>query len=304
MDALSDILQTIHLRSSVYFRRDFSAPWGMRIDAGEFAQFHLIVRGQCFLQDQHHTKPLALSGGDIVVFPTGETHSLCDRPGRRLHPGRKVVESLQRGETIFKGDGPATTLVCGHFEFDRTLDHPFLRDLPSLIHLTDTDRRQLRWLETSTNIIIQEAGSANPGADVVVNRLTEVLFIQIVRAYMLQNEVSEGYLAALKDGQISEALRIIHSAPQISWTLENIARNIGMSRSAFARRFKQLVGLTPMDYLTRWRMEKARELLNNRKLSIIDIAEQVGYLSEAAFSRAFKRRFRQTPGALRRALQN
>ena len=157
------------------------------------------------------------------------------------------------------------------------------------------------WLEMVTDAIIHEAGGASPGAEVVVDRLGEVLFIQIVRAYMMKSRPPKGFLAALHDRQISEALTLIHTQPAQPWTLELLARHIGMSRSAFAARFRNLVGVTPMGYVTRWRMQKAREMLQRSRLPLIEISEQVGYTSEAAFSRVFKRVFKQNPGVVRRA---
>lgn len=303
MDALSDILKLIRLQSSVYFRKDFASPWGMEIGKSPFAQFHLVVRGHCFLQTKKMKKPLELYAGDIVVFPYGEPHWLADDPKNKKVPGINVVEAHQKNKELFKGDKISTTLICGHFEFDKEFDHPFLQALPKLIHITDTERRQLSWLETATNVIMQEADSDEPGSEVVVTRLAEILFIQILRVYMLQNKIPDGYLAALKDKQINNALKLIHSNPKNSWTLENIARNIGMSRSSFAARFKQLVGITPMSYVTNWRMNKARELIKNKHLPLIEIAENVGYSSDAAFNRAFKKQFKRNPGAMRRALQ-
>ncbi len=302
MDALSEILRTIKLRSNVYFRADFPAPWGMNIDHGPFAQFHMVVRGQCWLQMEGAKEPLRLSSGDIVVFPHGNAHWLADDPDHKRLPGQQIMQAIYNNEPVFEGNHVSTTLVCGHFEFDRDVDHPFLHALPEFIYLADSDRRELSWLETVTNVIIQETSSGKPGTDIVVERLAEVLFIQIVRAYMRQAQVTNGFLAALRDAQISNALHLIHKEPEKSWTLENIARSVGMSRSAFAARFKELVNMTTMDYITNWRMQKACELLENTRLPLIDIAERVGYTSEAAFNRAFKRRFKQNPGAMRRIL--
>jgi len=302
MDALSDILKLIRLRSSVYFRKDFASPWGMENDRSPFAQFHLVVRGHCFLHTKKMKEPLELYAGDIVVFPYGEPHWLADDPKNNKVPGISVVEAHQINKELFEGDKISTTLICGHFEFDKEFDHPFLHALPKLIHITDTERRQLSWLEIATNVIMQEAASDELGSEVVVMRLAEILFIQILRVYMMQNQIPYGYLAALKDKQISNALKLIHSDPKNSWTLENIARNIGMSRSSFAVRFKQLVGITPMSYVTNWRMNKARELIKNKHLPLIEIAENVGYSSEASFNRAFKKQFKRNPGAMRRSL--
>ena len=302
MDALSEVLRTIKLRGAVYFRRDFASPWGMDMDISPFAQFHMVVRGHCWLQIKGAKQPLELSSGDIVVFPHGHAHSLADDLAHPRLPGRQIMQAICNDEPVFKGKHVSTTLVCGHFEFDRNVDHPFLHALPEFIYLADSDHHELSWLETATNVIIQETSSGNPGADVVVERLAEVLFIRILRTYMQRAQVTGGFLAALRDAQICNALNLIHKKPEATWTLANIARTVGMSRSAFAARFKKLVSMTAMDYITNWRMQKACELLENTRLPLIDIAERVGYNSEAAFNRAFKRRLKQNPGAMRRIL--
>ncbi len=302
MDALSDILGMIRLRSSVYFRADFCSPWGMQVERGPFAQFHLVVRGNCWLQSEDMPEPILLSSGDIVVFPFGDSHWIAgDRRGRRL-PGRAVVEAIRRKELIFQKGRMSATLVCGHFEFDRDFRHPFIQSLPRFIHLPGTDQRRFSWLETVLQVMIQEAGADRPGAEAVALRLAEVLFIHILRSYMMRAEVNHGFFAALKDRRIHAAMKRMHSELQTDWTLERLAREVGMSRSSFAARFKQMVGMAPMEYLTTWRMHKARELLVERNLALIDIAERVGYRSEPAFIRAFKRCFGQNPGAMRREM--
>lgn len=302
MDALSQILQTIKLQSSVYFCADFPKPWGMEIPEGPLAQFHMVVRGHCWLQMEGAGEPIALSRGDIVVFPHGKAHWLADDPTHKRLPGKEVIEAIFNKKSAFHGKYVSTTLICGHFEFDRDIDHPFLQTLPEIIYLAESNLRELSWLETATKVMVQETGSGKPGTDVVVERLAEVLLIQILRTYMQQAEFTSGFLTALRDNKISSALSLIHDEPEVPWTLENIARAIGMSRSAFAARFKELVNMTPMDYITNWRMQKAKDLLKNARLPLIDIAERVGYTSEAAFNRAFKRRFKQNPGAMRRVL--
>jgi len=302
MDALSDILRSIRLSSSVYFRSDFASPWGMEMDRSPYAQFHIVVRGQCWLFTDTQETPLALSGGDIVIFPLGDAHWIADHPDHARLPGPQVLEAIRQHRAPF-GEGPtSTTLVCGHFELDRDLDHPFIQALPHLIYIRGRGQHQLTWLETATNVIIQETDSGRPGAEVVVNRLAEVLFIQALRTYMEQSNLTQGYFAALKDPFINQALRLIHAQPEAPWKLATLARRVGLSRSAFANRFKALVGLPVLRYLTDWRMYKARQLLQRTGLSQLDIAEQVGYSSEAAFNRAFKRKYSQTPGAIRKVL--
>lgn len=301
MDTLSEILRTINLSGTVYKRINLSSPWGIKFDSCIFALFHMVVSGQCWLNIKDTNKQIRISAGDIVVFPRGDAHSLYDNPDSKLVPGNEVVEAIQNNRPMFEGDEVDTIFVGGHFEFDRNVNHPLIDALPCFIHISDAERTELSWLETATNVIIQETDSGIPGSDVIVNRLAEVLFIQILRAYMLRNNFSNGFLAALRDRQINKALELIHATPDASWTVEKLGREIGMSRSAFSSRFKELVGLAPIEYTTNWRMQKAYEMLKDTKLPLSTIAKQIGYISEPAFSRAFKRQFKQNPGAMRRS---
>jgi AraC-like DNA-binding protein len=246
-------------------------------------------------------KQIRISAGDIVVFPRGDAHSLYDNPDSKLVSGNEVVEAIKNNRPMFEGDEVDTIFVGGHFEFDRNVNHPLIDALPRFIHISDAERSELSWLETATNVIIQETDSGIPGSDAVVNRLAEVLFIQILRAYMLRNNFSNGFLAALRDRQINKALELIHATPDASWTVEKLGREVAMSRSAFSSRFKELVGLAPMEYTTNWRMQKAYEMLKDTDLPLGAIAKEIGYISEPAFNRAFKRQFNQNPGALRRS---
>jgi len=300
MDALSDVLKNINLKSSVYFREDFASPWGMEMVESPFAQFHMVVNGKCWLTSPLLSEPKLLSGGDIVLFIYGDPHSLSDEVNSKKVPGQKVVEAHLAGKKIFKSEGNSTTLVCGHFELNRESGHPLINELPRFIQIFGNKSYELNWMELVTSVIIQETDSGKPGSDVVSEKLAEVLFIQILRNYLLKNHPAKGFLAALNDYKISNALSLIHKHPNGNWTLGKIARNIGMSRSAFAAKFKALVGLTPMEYITSWRMQVARKLLENKRFSMQYIAEEVGYTSEAAFSRAFKRLYAKNPGALRK----
>ncbi|MBI2296107.1 MAG: helix-turn-helix transcriptional regulator, partial [Betaproteobacteria bacterium] len=169
-----------------------------------------------------------------------------------------------------------------------------------LIHIRGTDSYDFAWLQTALNFMIHETKAARPGAEAVVNRLAEVLFIQMVRAYLEQSKAPPGMLAAIADKQIGAALQLMHQAPQHPWLLATLAQRVGVSRSAFAARFHQLVGQTPMQYLTFWRMQQARKLLTETRLGTAAIAERVGYQSEAAFSKAFKKIVGTGPGAFRR----
>lgn len=299
-DVLSDILRNVRFSSSVYFKKDFPAQWGMQVNKSNFAQFHIIVRGNCLLQIQGDENPKMLTGGDIVLFPHGKEHWIADNINSEKVDGQKIVEAHFNNRNIFKGDRITTTLVCGHFEFDKEFNHPFLQSLPEFIQISEKESESISWIENVTKVIINEAASLKPGSEIVTIRLAEVLFIQIIRSYILQNKNISGFLGALTDKQINKALGIMHSRSGDNFTLEDIAREVGMSRASFANKFRALVGSTPMNYTTIWRMNRAKQLLLNRHLSIIEVAEKVGYSSEAAFSRAFKRQFNANPGKVRR----
>ncbi len=293
MDILSDILSKIKLTSVVYFKSDFSGPWGMEIPEGPFAQFHIVTKGQCDLRTGD--KSIQLFAGDIVVFPLGTSHWLANNEHSKRIQGRDVVESILSGKSLFDGDKLSTTLVCGHFEFDKKLDHPFIKELPSIIHIDDTDMKQFSWLKSITGLVIEEAAKEQPGSNVIVNKLGEVLFVHTLRAYIEKNKASRGFIAAMQDERIARALKEIHALPRRDWKIEQLAQVAAMSRTSFANRFKLLTGETPFNYITQWRLLQAKELLNASSLSVREIAEQVGYQSEAAFNRVFKKRISQTP---------
>jgi len=293
MDVLSDILGKIKLSSAVYFKSDFSSPWGMDIPKGPFAQFHIVTEGECILNTR--TRKLQLFAGDIIVFPLGTSHWLADVESSDRKEGIEVVNAILNGKSLFDGDQIATTLVCGHFAFDKSIDHPFLSQLPDLIYIPNTEKQEHSWLESISNLVIQEAEKEQSGSNVIVNKLGEVLFVHALRAYIQKNKVKKGFFAALQDKRISKALKVIHNSPEKDWQVHTLAKTAGMSRTSFSNRFRELIEDTPMSYLTQWRILQAQELLKETEKPVGEIAEEVGYLSEAAFSRVFKKRVAQTP---------
>jgi len=301
MDVLSDILSKVKLTSVVYFKSDFSEPWGMEVPKGPFAQFHIVTKGQCILKTKN--KSIQLFAGDIVVFPLGTSHWIANNENSKRFTGQDVVQSILSGKSLFEGDKLSTTLVCGHFEFDKSLDHPFIKELPSIIHINDADLKQFSWLKSITDLVIEEAEKEQSGSGVIVNKLGEILFVYTLRAYIEKNKSSvNGFIAAIQDERISEVLKEIHSSPQQDWKIEQLAQIAAMSRTSFSSRFKILTGETPFKYITQWRLLIAKELLEESSLSVGEIAEQVGYQSEAAFNRVFKKRVYQTPLKFRQSI--
>ena len=293
MDTLSDVLSKIKLSSVIYFKSDFSKPWGMEIPKGPFAQFHIVTAGECVLKTKN--KLVHLYTGDIVIFPFGKSHWLANDEKSKRYNGREVVESIIAGTSVFEGDNLSTTLVCGHFKFDRSIDHPFIKELPSIICISNDDQRQFSWLKNIASLVIEEAEKEQSGSSIIVNKLGEVLFVHALRAYIKKNKSDKGFIAAMQDERISRALKEIHNSPHKRWKIEQLAQLAAMSRTSFANKFKELIGETPFNYITKWRLLRAKELLEESNLTVGEIAEQVGYQSEAAFNRVFKKRVLLTP---------
>lgn len=305
MDALTDVLKTIRLSANTYFCTDFKAPWGMEIEESQQGMFHIVVEGTCWLKLAKADDPIPLATGDIVALPTGGAHWISDTPDSQRQPGADVVENILNGSNPFqpkedKGHS-ANTLLCGSFSYDSSVDHPFLKDLPCFIHIKTSETPELNWLRSLVSVLANESRQSLPGSTVMVDRLTEVLFIQLMRANMKTSPNNTGYIAALADPQVGSALNLIHSETEAHWTVERLGEAVALSRTAFTEKFSKMVGMPPKTYLTHWRMQKAKAQLETSDTAMIHIAEAAGYSSEAAFSKAFKHRFNLPPGQVRRS---
>lgn len=303
MDALTDMMSSLHMQGGVYFRCELSAPWGMDIGTTPVAEFHVVTRGACWARVASNKDPVCVEAGDVVVFPHGHAHWLLDAPDGEALPAATLIGEgpvTGYGPVVFGGGGVRANILCGYFQFDRDMRSPLLNALPDFIHIRNTDATEFAWLQTTINFIGYETRAVRPGAEAVVNRLVEVLFAQIMRAFIAQTETPPGILGAVADPKIGLALNAMHQQPGYGWSLDALAQRAGMSRSAFAQRFHALAGQTPIHYLTECRMRKARELMLSTRMSMLAIAERVGYKSEASFSKAFKKCLGIGPGACRR----
>lgn len=307
MDVLDDILGTLDLKGALYFRTDFSPPWGITVPPLEqAARFHLVVHGQCWVRFANG-QSLSLSAGDIVLIPRGASHIISDAPDRDA-PDLETTLSLAG----YKGDGvlvlgqakesATTQLVCGHFTFRKQADHPLLRALPDHILTTNATRARNPWLDEALRLVAQRVFSDAQGSGATVTRLSEIVFIELIRSAVSENGPLQTVVAAFGDRQIGNALLNIHKWPERNWTVGNLAAEVGMSRSRFAERFQELVGIAPMTYLADWRLQKALALLDTSQSSVQQVASQIGYLSPAAFSRAFSSKFGYSPSDYRRSL--
>jgi len=296
-DLVSRTLEALRLRGTVYFEADFRPPWGMAIPSKELAAFHVVSAGECWLRVDG-VEPLHLGAGHLALLPRGDAHELVHEARGTARP---AAEALERQRSVAESAGPATTLVCGHFEYDRRALHPFFRSLPSIVHIAIGDEEQSSWLAAAARLAAAESSASQRGASAVVDRLAEALLLQTLRLYLDHASEPRGFFAAARDPRIGRALASIHETPGRDWTLAELARVAGLSRSAFSERFRVLVGDTPMRYLSSWRMLSARSLLEDRGLSTAEVASHVGYQSEFAFAKAFKRTFGIGPGESRRS---
>lgn len=312
MDVLSDLLTTVRLQSAVHFCPELSAPWGIKVlTQSDRATFYLISRGSCYLEMAELPAPVSLVGGDLVMLPHGSAHVLRDRLQTPAIPLAEVIKeccSTDPHKAVkHGGGGEMTALVSGHFKFENRMTNYFLLTLPPLIHIRVEDGYIVPWLDMTLKFLASESTSDIPGAQIVMTRLTDVLFIQILRAH-IASEAKQGsrcknkanMLRALVDPLMGKALQLIHQQPDHPWTVAKLAEQIGLSRTGFAVRFTKIAGIAPLDYVRKWRMLKASDLLYQGEKSIDEIAIQVGYESGAAFSKAFKRELGVSPGLYRK----
>ena len=305
-DALSQILTAIKMRGAVYFHTRFSAPFSIRVPPYQnVARFHMAMVGACWIRVDGAPDPIYLANGDLVVVPHGSSHILSDTsdgPALELDEVIKISGYNGKGAFVY-GGGEETDmcqLFCGHFEFDSDAFHPMLSSLPKLIHIPRSEDVNSAWLKSIIDFVSSEVRSSQAGADAIVYRLTEIIFIKAIRSFVDRAGEASGCLAAILDPHLSQALSAVHLDPSRSWTVESMAKEAGLSRTVFAERFTHLIGMAPLTYVTQWRMQAAKRQLAETRTALIEIAEAAGYQSAPAFARAFKRYFGFTPGSLRK----
>ncbi len=303
-DVLADMLDTLRLETLLYGRFELSAPWGIQFPNSHTSNFMGIIvvgRGGAQLELEGEA-PISLSAGDLALLPHGGAYALRYAEGTPLHPIAEAEcrRALTTGPIRLGGNGIRTSLVAGAFRFGTAHRTLLFEGLPRVIHVAADDVAAAPSLASTVQLLIAESASRSPGAAVIVSRLADILLVQALRAYIAGGKCKEHGLRALADPQIGKALSLIHEQPAAPWTVESLASAVGLSRSGFAARFHELVGEPPLEYLARWRMTKAAQLLRESQLSMTEVAERVGYQSEASFNRAFKRWEGIAPGAYRR----
>lgn len=300
MDVLTDVLRVLQLRTNTYFCTEFQGPLGMLIPKGEAGGFHAVIAGECWITLDNNTE-ICLSAGDIVAFPTGASHAIGsskidgNKEFHYLH-GQDVVNQVNAGDNPFSTGEKNITLLCGSFEYDSTIQHPFLKELPCFIHIRQEENSE-KWLHPFIEALASEIRDKKPGSAVVVNSLTEILFVQLMRVYIHQSKNNQlPYMSALIHPQIGTALSYIHQDINAVLTVEKLADIMAMSRTTFTDKFTKVVGIPPKRYIIELRMQKTRSQLRLGQATMITIVEDAGYHSEAAFSKAYKNFFGEAPG--------
>jgi len=303
-DVLTDVLSRLKLRGRVFCCSELTAPWSMALNRSDFAHFHVIEDGEAWLRLDGE-EAVRVEAGDLIIIPHGRGHVLSDAENTPAVPLNQLLKSrTSDGCHLMRygGGGARTLMTCGSFNFEASAGNPVLGILPAVIHIRGNEPGVRQWLDPTLKMLAWEARNPTSGSRTMIDRLTDIIFVQAVRAWANQRPAGQaGWLGALRDRQIGAALELIHGDPARNWTLSTLAGTVAMSRSSFAARFSALIGEPPLSYITRWRMYMAMDLLMTENLTVSEVSERVGYVSEAAFSKAFKRISGLSPGSYRRS---
>jgi AraC-like DNA-binding protein len=319
-DALSDVLKTVRLTGATFFDVLASAPWVAESPpqemilphilpgAGHLIAYHVVTEGRCFANIIGE-EPIAIEAGEVIVFTKGDPHVLSSSPGMRADPRPPGALDAAHASQLpflinYGGGGPATAkIVCGYLACDAKPFNPLLDNLPPVIRAGDPKGDDAGWLGQFIRLARIESAEKRAGGESVLAKLSELMFIEVVRRYLAVLPPEQaGWLAGLRDPFVGKALSLMHARPAQNWTIEELGKDAGLSRSVLAERFADLVGMPPMQYLTNWRMQIAARHLSNGNTTMATIAAEIGYGSEAAFSRAFKKTVGVPPSAWRRRL--
>jgi AraC-like DNA-binding protein len=333
MDVLSDVLRVVRLSGAVFFTADFSSPWAIESpipdmlasavmpEAECIVLFHILVDGECEVECKGHPRT-TMASGDVIVFPRGDQHTMRSHGANRPTPLTSIFSPREHDEPpqlSYGGGGQTSRFVCGYLNCDQRFS-PLVESLPTMMVVRSRDdysaieavdangsrstvvpQGSSNWLGTTLKFTVNEARAARPGNVAMLGRLTELMFVEILREYMQRLSTRQGgWFAAVNDPHVGKALRLLHANPVRDWTVDELAREVALSRSVLAQRFAELVGEAPMRYLANWRMQLAKQMMREGVHNIQEVAARVGYDSEAAFNRAFKRATGTPPAAWRK----
>jgi AraC-like DNA-binding protein len=317
MDALSEALHSVRMTGAIFFDAVCTAPWGFAVPAMERAApllspgterligYHLVAEGKAFVRLEGAAQ-VSLAAGDIAIFPHGDPHTVTNGAPTKLIDSGAAIGSFLAGDlSTFRigGGGETTRFVCGYFGCERHAARLFLNGLPAMIKISARGDGTGEWLESSIRHLLSETASGRPGRTALLSKMAEALFIETLRRYMERLPTEQiGWLAGARDPVVGTTLALLHRKPSHPWTVAELASEAGSSRAVVAKRFTQLLGEPPLTHLARWRLQLAARKLQTTRQAILQVASEVGYESEAAFNRAFKREFGLPPAQYRKTV--
>jgi AraC-like DNA-binding protein len=304
-DAVAEVGRSLRVRSTIYCRSRLRAPWGFGVRSGGVSAFHVVAAGECWLEADGADEPVRLTAGDLVVLMTGRCHRVRDDPGSEVKWLDDILAGTPKvdGRLRYGGSGVLTDLLCGGFVVEGAEASPVVRAMPPVLHVPAHDPAMNEWLSSFLALLNLELARPTAGGETVLASLADVLLAHAIRTYLASlSETDTARVGALRDSRIAKAIRLVLADPAHGWTVEELAAEVAMSRSAFASRFRKLAGEPPMRYVTACRLARAASYLAEDGLVLFDIARRTGYDSEASFTRAFSRTYGMAPGAYRRRL--
>jgi AraC-like DNA-binding protein len=295
-DVLADVLETMRFRSSIFFHSELSAPWGMRISSCGFPTIHIIFAGQCFVGSGEENLK-RINAGEIVMISKTSENWIADKPGRELVESSEAGRACQMGQPKFQHGVTTHRIMCGQVLYDKDTAHPILSALPEILHFDGLSAGDPIW--ATIDLIEAEIRRINRHTGPTVDRLTEILFIQLLDNSVRKGKLTGGFLGALRDRRIYQALALIHANPGHHWTLNELGEKVGMSRSTLVRHFQFSVGIAPMTYVGNWKLAIAYNQTKYTMVPLSQIAENLGFASVSTMNKAFRRNYDCTPAALR-----
>jgi AraC-like DNA-binding protein len=301
LNVLSDVLDTLRFRGSIFFRSTLASPWGMSLHETNSPRFHIALSGNCFIGiNEENVQAINLREMEIVMLPHGEMHWIADKPGRKLTPSSQAGEACELGAPLFQDGKITNKLICGLIDYDKESLHPILDSLPSSIHFSGIQHSDPIWMTVLLIDAQIEREQTNNAS--IVDRLTEVLFLQLLERRIHEEKELTGFFAALRNPRVHKALELIHANPQHPWSIDSLAERVNMSRATLNRQFKKTVSVPPMTYILNWRMIKAKHFIEYSSKSVDQISELVGFSTARTLTKSFQRHYGMTPSQLRRQL--
>ena len=297
MDVVADIFDTFRFKGTIFFHSQLAAPWGMSLERSNVPRFHVALDGNCYVGTGIN-EMVKLQHMEVVMLPNGGEHWIADQPGRKLVESVQAGKACELGTPLFQKGAITNRLMCGLVSFDQDMSHPIFESLPNIMHFPDNGVGLSAWATAA--LIDAEIQRTKSSAGPIIDRLTEVLLLQLLDEYSQSSKLETGFFAALRDVRLKRALDLIHKQPEANWSLDELGKKVGMSRATLNRHFQNTIGVAPNAYIRNWKMMKAYSLIKYSTDSLEAIGEQLGFSSARTFAKAFRRHHSYTPSKLRK----